>query len=121
MSITLEPKLQTKLDEIARRLGRSAEEIADEAIRAHLEELDRHALAEEEGAYQRLYPELRRQYAQQVVAIYGGRVVDADPDFETLFLRVRQQVGDRAVLMRRVGETPHEEYRFRSPRLEQTP
>lgn len=112
MSIPLEPKLQTKLDQIARQLGKSPEEIVDEAICADLEELDLHALEEEDAAYQRLYPELRERYPQQVVAIYGGRVVDMDPDFETLFLRVQEQYGDRAVLIRRVGETSHEEYRF---------
>ena len=118
MSITLEPKLRTQLDQIARRLGKPADEIADEAIRAHLEELVLHALEDEELAYQRLFPELREQYPEQVVAIYDGRVVDVDPDFETLVLRIQQQYGDSAVLIRRIGDTPHEEYRFRSPRLE---
>jgi predicted DNA-binding protein len=117
MAITLRPSLQTKLDQIARRLGKSPEEIADEAIRAHLEELDMDALEEEMQAYERLYPELRQQYVGQIVAISTGRVVDADSDFEALFLRVQQQHGDRPVPFRRVGDTAVEEYRFRSPRL----
>jgi hypothetical protein len=118
MSITLDPKLQSQLVQIARRLGKSVEEIADEAIRAHLAELHDRALAEEDRAYQRLYPDLRERYWQQYVAVYAGRVVDADPDFETLFLRVQQQYGDRTVLIRRVTDSPLEEFRFRSPRLE---
>ncbi len=115
MSITLEPKLQSKLDQVARRLGKSAEEVADAAIRAHLTELDAEldarVLADEEQAYQRLYPELRERYWQQYVAIQAGRVIDAAPDFEAVYLRVRQQYGDRTVLIRRVGDTPVEEYR----------
>ena len=117
MSITLEPKLQAQLDQTAQRLGKSAEEIASGAIRTHLEELDAHAIAEEDRAYQRLYPELRERYPQQYVAIYEGRVIDADPDFEELFVRIKKQLSDRIVLMRRVGDSPIEEYHFRSPRM----
>ena len=110
MSITLEPKLQTKLDQAARRMGKSVEELADEAIRAHLEELDARALEAEDRAYRQLYPELRQHYPQQYVAIHAGRLVDTDPDFEALFLRVQQQFGDRAVLIRQVGDTPMDVY-----------
>ena len=111
MFITLEPKLQSKLDQAARRMGKPVEEIADEAIRSHLEELDARALAVEERAYQRLYPELHERYPQQYVAIHTGRVVDADPDFEALFLRVQAKLGDRVVLIRQVSDTPTKEYR----------
>jgi len=44
--------------------------------------------------------------------------VDADADFEQIFLRVQARFGDLAVLIRQVGEAPDEEWRFRSPRLE---
>jgi hypothetical protein len=106
------------LDQTAERLGKSVEEIASEAIRTHLEDLDAHAIEEEERAYQLLYPELREQYPKQYVAIYKGSVIDADFDFEELFVRIKKHLGDRVVLMRRVGETPVEEYYFRSPRME---
>lgn len=106
MPITIAPELETKLDEAARRLGKPAAEIADDAIRARLEEIDADALAAEDIAYHNLYPELRLRYPRQVVAIYAGRVVDADPDFETLFLRIQPQFGDRPVLMRRVDDSP---------------
>jgi hypothetical protein len=119
MTITLEPKLQNKLDQTAQRLGKSPEEIASEAIRTHLEELDTQALDHEERAYQQLYPELRKQYSQQYVAIYEGRLVDSDSNFEELFLRIQKNLGDQAVLIRQVNDSPVEEYHFRSPRLEQ--
>ena len=118
MSIQLEPRLQTKLDQTAQRLGKSAEEIASEAIQAHLEELDSQALAKEERAYQRLYPMLRAQYFNQFVAIYDGQLLDSDVDFEELFLRIQQRIGANTVLIRRVTEQPLEEYHFRSPRIE---
>jgi hypothetical protein len=118
MTITLEPELQSKLERLAHQLGRPAADIADEAIRAHLEELVILALEEEERAYQQLYTELYTHYSGQVVAVFGGRVIDVDPDFETLFLRVQKRYPDQAVLIRRVSESPQQEYRFRSPRLE---
>lgn len=121
MPITLAPELQTELEQTAQRLGKPAAEIAGEAIRTYLEELHAHALAQEEAAYARLYPRLARSYLHHFVAIYAGRVVDHDPDFETLFLRVQAQLGDRPVLLRRVDDTPHEEYTFYSPRLDATP
>jgi hypothetical protein len=79
---------------------------------------DSRICGEEDRAYRRLYLELRERYPQQYVAIYEGRVVDVDPDFEELFVRIKQQLGDRIVLMRRVGDSPVEEYNFRSPRME---
>lgn len=121
MAITLEATLQTKLDQTAGRLGKSADEIASEAIRTRLEELDVEALEQEVLAYERLYPDLRKRYPNQVVAILAGGVVDVDPDFEALFLRIQKRFGERIVLIRRVVDIPVEEYRFRSPRLEQMP
>jgi hypothetical protein len=118
MPITLEPNLQTKLDETAQRLGMSADDFAAEAIRMRLQELDSRALDDEERAYQQLYPELRQRFSRQYVAIYGGQVVGADSDFEELFLRVKQQLNGQAVLIRQVTDNPVEEYHFRSPRLD---
>ncbi len=120
MSISLEPALQSKLDRMARLLGKPADDIATEAIHAYLEELDARTLAVEEQAYRRLYPQLKERYLGLFVAIHNGEVVDTDPDFEPLFLRVQERLGDRPVLMRRVGDTPAEEYRFLSPRLERS-
>lgn len=118
MSLTLEPQLQNKLDQAAERFGRSADEIASEAIRSRLEELAAQALNEEEQAFQRLYPELRENYLSQYVGIYQGRVVDADADFEELYLRIKRSFEDQTILIRQVNETPDEEYNFRSPRME---
>jgi hypothetical protein len=119
MSIAFEPKLQDKLDQIAQQLGKSAEEIAADAIRTHLENLNSQLLEAEERAYQQLLPALRQQYPQQYVAILKGDLLDHDADFEALFLRVKARVGNRAVLIRQVNDGP-EEYYFRGPRLEQS-
>ena len=118
MAISIEPALQSKLDRMAQFLGQPADEIAAEAIRVHLEELDTRALEVEAEAYARLHPQLKEHYLNQFVAIHNGQMVDVDADFEALFLRVQEKLGDRPVLIRRVGETHEEEYRLRSPRLE---
>ena len=115
MSITIESQLQRKLDQAAERLDKPAEEIAAEAIRTRLEELDIQALAEEERTYQRLYPELRERYFQQYVAIYKGHLVDSDSDFEELFIRLRREFGDQVILIRQVTDSLVDEYYFRGP------
>jgi hypothetical protein len=114
MSITIESQLQRKLDQAAQRLGKPAEEIAEEAIRTRLEELDIQTLAEEERAYQRLYSTLRERYFQQYVAIYQGQVADSDPDFEELFLRLQKKFGDQVILIRQVNDSRIDEYHFRT-------
>ena len=50
--------------------------------------------------------------------MHHGQVIDSDPDFEPLYLRVQEQFGDVVVLIQQVRETPIEEFFFRSRRLE---
>ena len=119
-TITVEAELEDRLKQFAQQTGKSVEEIADQALRAHLGDVYSGELAKENRAYERLHATLAAHYPKQFVAIYGGSVIDTDPDFETLYLRVRQTRGDVPVLIRRVNDTPQEAYRFRSPRLDQS-
>lgn len=118
-TITIEPALQTKLDQLARSVGRPLEEIVTEAINEHLERLNEQQLEADIQVFEQIYPDLKAQYMGQFVAIYAGQVIDADTDFERLFLRVQARLGDLTVLIRPVGPSLHEEWLFRSPRLEQ--
>lgn len=117
-TITIEPTLQTKLNQIAQSLGKPTEEIVNEAISEHLERLSEQKLEAEIRAFEQMYPDLKARYLNQFVAVHNGQVVDADADFEQLFLRVQARFGDLTVLIRQVGDSPDEEWNFRSPRLE---
>ncbi|MBI1879500.1 MAG: hypothetical protein HYR94_14990 [Chloroflexi bacterium] len=119
-TISIEPSLQLKLDQIAQTIGKSPEEIVTEAINEHLERLNEQQLEAEIRAFERMHSELKNRYLGQFVAVYERQVVDSDADFERLFLRVQARFGDLTVLIRQVSALPDEEWYFRSPRLEQS-
>jgi len=56
-------------------------------------------------AFQRLLPELLKTHRNQFVAIYQGRLVDADPDRVALVQRTRNQ-GYRPVYIQKVTTEP---------------
>lgn len=114
MAIVVDPTLESAVESIAQLLARPAQQIADEAIRAHLDFLRTRQLEEEAQAFVRHHPQWVRRYHNQFVAIHKGDVVDNDTSFELLFLRVQSRFGDLPVLIQRVLETPIEEWRFRS-------
>ncbi|HRJ42044.1 MAG: hypothetical protein KJZ86_01110 [Caldilineaceae bacterium] len=116
MAIVVDSRLESAVERLARMLARPAQQIADEAIRAHLAYLRAQQLEEEAQAYLRLHPALVKPYKNQFVALHKGRVVDSDADFEELFLRVQSRLGDLPVLIQQVLDSPVEEWRFRSPR-----
>jgi predicted DNA-binding protein len=119
LTITIEPSLQDRLEQVAQVTGKSTADIVIEALDEHLERFNAQKLAAEMQVYEAMYPELKQKYHGQFVAISEGQIVDSAADFETLFLRVQAQFGEWPVLIQRVGDTPIEEWHFRSPRLEQ--
>ncbi len=118
MSIVVDPVLEIALDNMAQVLALPVEQIADDAIRSHLDYLRAQQLAQEAQAYARLHPELVKHFFNQFVAIHKGQLLDNDEDFETLFLRVQSRLGDLPVLIQQVLDSPVEEWSFRSPRQE---
>lgn len=82
-----------------------------------MEELNNQKLDAEIAAFEKMHPQLKEHYLNQFVAIHEGQVVDADAEFESLALRTVECFGDIVVLIRQVGESPKEEYLFRSVRL----
>lgn len=62
------------------------------------------AVEREMKAYIELLPMLEEQYADQCVAIYGGKLVDHDPDFNTLLIRIDESYPDEYVWLSKVGD-----------------
>ena len=117
-NISIEPALQMKVEQLARFLGRPPEAIVEEAINEHLDQLSVQKLDAEIAAFERIHPTLKETYLNQFVAVHEGQVVDSDLDFEPVLLRVQERYGDLPVLIRRVGESPQQEWYFRSSRME---
>jgi len=74
-------------------------------------------IEQEKAAYLQLFPQLKRQYAGQYVAIHGGELVDHDADYGALFERIDERYPDTFVWLTRVADEPIRTLSFRSPRL----
>jgi hypothetical protein len=75
------------------------DQIADEAIRRYLWELDRAKISAETAVYRRKHAEIAGQYLGEYIAIHNGEIVDHDLEFNTLRRRIRARFGRAAVMM----------------------
>ncbi len=75
------------------------------------------ALEREMQAYIAMHPQLKEKYLGQHVAVYGGKLIDHDQDFDALYERVRKQYPDEVVWISTVKAEPIEIIYIRSPRL----
>lgn len=75
------------------------------------------AMAREIVAYEAMHAALMTAYAGEYVAIFGGELVDHDPDQTALLRRIDARFPDDVVLLKRVRPLPEPELRVRSPRL----
>jgi len=119
-TITLQPDLAEQVTQMAEIAGVGVTDLVNEAISEHLQRFSHEKIEAEARAFEGMHETLKDQYFGQFVAMHNGQVVDADVDFETVFLRVQARFGRIPILIRRVGEKPTTELRFRSPRLEWT-
>ncbi len=118
LTVTINPNLQTKLEQVAHTTGQTIDEIVDEALTQHLEQLAEQQLDTEIKAFKQMHAHLKAQYFGQFVAIHQGQIVDADADLEPLYLRLQARFGDEEpILIRQVGETPEEIYNFHGTRI----
>ena len=119
-SIALQPDLVERVHRITKSKGTTVKDFVNQAVREHLEQLEDQKLKAEVQAFERMHPQLVKQYLGQFVAVHEGQIVDADVDFETLFLRVEKRLGDVPVLIRPVSVEPTPELRAPGPRLERS-
>ncbi len=77
------------------------------------------SLDREMQAYIAMHPVLKKTHFGKHVAIYEGRLIDSDPDYDTLTRRIDVHYPDQFVWVSTVDEEPIKTFVFRSPRLEQ--
>jgi len=77
------------------------------------------ALAREMQAYIAMHPALKKTHFGKHVAIYEGRLIDSDQDYDTLTRRIDAQYPNQFVWVSTVEEESIKTFVFRSPRLEQ--
>jgi len=116
--IALQPELIEQIRWIAKSERGAIEDFVNQAIRERLRRLEDQKLEAEARAFEGMHPQLVERFPGQFVAVHDGQVVDADVDFEALFLRLQRRFSDVPVLIRQVGAKPILELRAPSPRLE---
>lgn len=72
-------------------------------------------VAYEMQAYLAMHPRLKQTHLGQHVAIYGGKLIDTDEDYDALTRRIDAQYPDRFVWIATVEEAPIKTFVFRSP------
>jgi len=103
------------LDQILASAGSNEEEIDEDKDWTEEDS----AVEREMQAYIAMHPLLKQTHFGKHVAIYEGRLIDADADYDTLTRRIDAQYPDRFVWISTVDEEPIKTFVFRSPRLEQ--
>ena len=98
-TVVIEPKLYSRVEEIASKAKASIDEIMAEAVRLYLWEMGRRKISEESQFYRQRQEELKANYLGQYIAMHNGQVVDHDVDFQTLRQRVRQHFNDMPVMI----------------------
>lgn len=117
-TIQLEPSLMRQVEQVAAEQTATPDQIIETAVRAYLRQLDRERIKAEAEAYQAMHAELVKQYLYQHVAIYNGKLVDRDEDFQQLHARIRQRFGRQPVLLRRVEKQAERYLSFPSTQVE---
>jgi hypothetical protein len=105
-AVSLDRTLYERLERAAEDQQSALDDLAAEAVRTYLWELDRRKISAESRWYRTHHADIYRHYAGQYVAVHGEQVVDHDADFDTLRARVRHRFGRMPVMLTAVGDTP---------------
>lgn len=74
-------------------------------------------MLQEQAAFQRMLDDLLPRYNEEYVAVHGGKVIDHDPDAESLVERINARYPSAVVLIKKVTPEPDRIIHLRSPRL----
>jgi len=98
-TIAVEPGLYERVQIAAQECQASVDDLFAWAIRRYLWNLDRRKISAESQVYRQRHAELKDRYLGQYIAMHNGQVVDHDPDFQTLYRRIRQRFGRTPVMI----------------------
>jgi predicted transcriptional regulator len=125
VTITLPDDIYRQFESMAEASEQDVAEVVAEAAAASIPQLDVHPrwqeMEREEAAFKAMHKELMVKYRDQYVAIYQGKVVDHDEDFDEIIGRIDETYPDDIVFISKVSAEPERTLRFRSPRLVSKP
>ena len=116
-TIALRPNLAEQLRTEAERRRTDVEKLVNDWFEDDLWEQRMKKIHEEAERYRAQHAQLRLQYADKVIAMHDGDVVDSGEDLPEVYRRIRERFGDEPVLITRVGVEAIETSTIRSPRL----
>jgi hypothetical protein len=126
ISVSIPKPIYQRIQQFANRrnqpLADALAELLDQSLPPTTElKADEDAAVEREmQAYIALHPMLKQKYLGQLgqhVALYGGKLIDADEDYGALYQRIDAQYPDEFVWLATVEEEAMPTLIFRSPRL----
>ncbi len=103
-TVSLNPNVYKQLKSIADEQGTTADALVEDAALRYLWDMERQQISQEAEAFRRKYPDLKKRYLGQYIAMHRGEVVDHDTDEEALWTRIRQRFGRTPVLITRVED-----------------
>jgi len=112
------PGLIERIRHIAQETNRDTTQIVEAAVQAYLDQLEQEKIHEETEAFWAMQVDLATRYPGEYIAVHQGQVVDHDPDIVRLEQRVAEQLGEVAVLIAPVTDTPRRDLSTVSFRLE---
>lgn len=116
-TVALRSDLAEQLRAEAERRRIDVERLVNDWLEDHLWEQRVKKIHEEAERYRAQHAQLRLQYADKIIAMHDGEVVDSGEDLPEVYRRIRERFGDEPVLITRVGLEAIETYTIRSPRL----
>jgi hypothetical protein len=119
-AVMLEPDLWQQLNVEAERRHTNIETLIHDWLKENLREQRDQKFEEEWERYLALYPQLREDYTDKVVALLNGLVIDSGDELFDVYQRVQAKYPDESFVVTRVGPEPMETYRASSPRLVDT-
>ncbi|MBU0511024.1 MAG: hypothetical protein KKD28_13400 [Chloroflexi bacterium] len=106
-----------RIEQAAAKQGITSDEMLTTAVNELLDKVARQKIRAESQAFKEMYMDLTTNYMGQYVAVHNGKVIDHDEDGRTLYLRIREQYGNIAILIRQVTDKTERKLVFRSLRV----
>jgi hypothetical protein len=119
LTIGLDEKTSSELQQIARVRSVEPAVLAQDAIRSFLHAEARRVIQTEVEAYKRIHQELLQTMPGDFVAVHQGQVVDHDADQLALLSRIEATYGGQPVLIRQVRPELEHVITVYSPRIDQ--
>ena len=123
VTLTISDKTYHQARQMAQQQARRVEEILADAIVLDdvLVPIDwtepNGALNRERDAYVTMHPQLKQTMKGKHVAVFGGKLVDHDDNFDNLVERIREMYPQQTVWLTTVDEEPIDTIHMRSPHL----